>query len=597
MKKVIILGCILCLLSSTGLIGHQDQEEKADPLKNFSLVDETVPVPENVKVGFSSITGSDAVAYLKFISDDLLDGRDTATKGYSIAALYAASLFEKWGVKPLGDPESRATGGRMMMMPPPSAASTNAKKTYFQHIPFREILSSSSSAEAVWTKGGLSRSTSFLEGEDFSYYASGTQTLTAPVVFVGYGIQESSLKFDDYKNIDVKGKFVLMIDEAPGKDNPDSPFNKDKMKEKYYPQRRFRRGTTNPKVKAAMDNGAAGILMVQNGETPTSSLASRNLASQRSVNDERPIIPGARRRLSLLETSGRGSDSIPTIQISRSMADTLLGFVGEKKLDDYRDVINTTLKSQSTSLAGVSLTVESRVEHKLVECMNVIGYIEGSDPELKKEAIVIGGHLDHLGRRGDYIYNGADDDGSGSVGVMEIAEAFMKNPVKPKRSVVFALWTGEEKGLYGSRFYVDNMPIKTYANINLDMISREYDKERMARMARRFGEDMTKEAMAKINPKKYVSLTYDANTPEIGKYIRANNAYVGLHINISASETASGGSDHAPFAQKNIPWSFFIAAMTEDYHQPSDTVDKVSAGLMEKIIRIAYLTAFDLSMN
>lgn len=595
MKKISMMTCLLCLISLTGLLGWQEQEKKADPLKNFSLVEETAPVPENVKVGFSSIKGTDAVAYLRFISDDLMEGRDTASDGYSIAALYAATMFELWGVKPLGDPIRASMGSRMMMMMPPAPASTHAKKSYFQNIPFKEILGSKSSAKAVWKKGGLSRSIAFFENEDYTFYASDTQSITAPVVFVGYGIQEPSLKIDDYKNMDVKGKFVMMLSEAPGKDNPESPFNKGDLKAKYYPQRRFRRGGTDPKVKAAMDNGAVGILLVQNVETSTTTIAARNLSSQRNINDERAIIPGSRRRISLLDSAGRGTGTIPAIQTSRKMADKLLGFVGKKKVDDYKNTIENTMKSHSVALSGVSLTVTSVVEHKLVNCMNVIGYIEGTDPELKKEAIVIGAHLDHLGKRGDYIYNGADDDGSGSVGVMEIAEAFMKNPVKPKRSVVFALWTGEEKGLLGSRFYVDHSPIKTYANINLDMISREYDKERMARMARRFGEEMTKEHMEKINPKKYVSLSYDANTPAIGEYIRTNNAYVGLHINISASETASGGSDHAPFAQKKIPWSFFIAAMTEDYHQPSDTVKKVSAGLMEKIIRISYLTAFDLA--
>ncbi|MCJ7680590.1 MAG: M20/M25/M40 family metallo-hydrolase [Candidatus Aminicenantes bacterium] len=596
MKKIGLLVCVLCLLPLTVLIGQQNQEEKADPLKNLSLVDETVPVPENVNVGFFSIKGSDAVAYLRFISDDLLEGRDTATEGYSIAAHYAATMFELWGLKPLGDPERPAMGGRMMMMPP-APASTNAKKSFFQNIPFKEIISSESSLKAVWKKGDLSRSVAFYENEDYTYYASETQSLTAPVVFVGYGIQETSLKFDDYKNIDVKGKFVLMLSETPRKDNPESPFNKGDLKEKYYPPRRFRRGATDPKAKVAMDSGAAGILMVQNEETSTSSIAARTLNSDRAVNDERPIIPGNRRRMSLLDSDGRGSDSIPTIQISRKMADALLGFTGKKTIADYKTAIEQSMKSQSTVLPGVSLTINNVVEHKLVNCMNVIGYIEGTDPELKKEAVVIGSHLDHLGKRGDYIYNGADDDGSGSVGVREIAEAFMKNPVKTKRSIVFALWTGEEKGLLGSRFYVDNSPIKTYANINLDMISREYKKEQMARMARLFGEEMTKEALEKINPKKYVSLSYDAKTPAIGQFVRTNNTYVGLHINISASETASGGSDHAPFAQKNIPWSFFIAAMTEDYHQPSDTVDKVSSDLMEKIMRIAFLTAFDLANN
>ncbi len=208
---------------------------------------------------------------------------------------------------------------------------------------------------------------------------------------------------------------------------------------------------------------------------------------------------------------------------------------------------------------------------------------------------MIGAHLDHLGRRGDYIFNGADDDGSGSVGVMEIAEAFANNPVKPKRSIVFALWCGEEKGLLGSRYYVANSFMKTSVNLNLDMISRTYDRERITMMARRWGVEVGKEVLEKIDAKNFVSLSYDANTPEIDEIMRKNNNHVGLHIRLQGQEEASGGSDHAPFARAKIPWAFFIAAMTEDYHQPSDTVDKVSPDLMEKIIRITYLAAFELA--
>jgi Zn-dependent M28 family amino/carboxypeptidase len=285
----------------------------------------------------------------------------------------------------------------------------------------------------------------------------------------------------------------------------------------------------------------------------------------------------------------------PTIRISRDMADDILGMV-DQKIEDLKEKIEKSLQSHSMPLQGMTFTVETKAETKLVNSMNVLGYIEGSDPELKKEAVVIGAHLDHLGRRGDYIFNGADDDGSGSVGVMEIAEAFAKNPVKPKRSVVFALWTGEEKGLLGSRYYVANPFIeKTAVNLNLDMISRVYDKDRLAMMSRRWGAEVGKEILEKIDVKRYVSFSFDANTPVIGDVIRENNNYVGLHMNIRESEEATGGSDHAPFGQAKIPWAFWIAAMTEDYHQPSDTVDKVDANLMQRIIRLTYLTACSLA--
>jgi hypothetical protein len=601
LRKPWIIFVFICLFSLSSLVGQQQQaEEKEDPMKNFSMVDKVQPVKDEVKAGFESITGKDGIAYLKFLADDMLEGRDTASAGYDLAALYAASLFEKWGLDPAGDPERPRGGSRFRMMAP-SAPAANAKRTYFQNIAFKETLSTDSIAVVDWQKGMKRKSKTFLPDVDYTFSASDTQSTTAPVVFVGYGIQEPSLKLDEYKNLDVKGKYVIMLSETPGKDDPESPFNKGELKKKYYPQRQMmmrRRRGPDPKMDLVQKMGALGVLLVENTPNPSAGIARGTLNRQLPPDDSRPIIPSVRRRMSLLEGGARQmfGRGVSTIRISREMANAILGMAGQK-VEDLKEKIEKTLKSQSMELPGITFTVKSEVETKLVNSMNVLGCIEGTDPELKKEAIVIGGHLDHMGRRGDYIYNGADDDGSGSVGVMELAEAFAKNPVKPKRSIVFALWTGEEKGLLGSRYYVMHPFLKIYANINLDMISRSYTKERMMMMGRRMGENVTKEMLEKIDVNKYVSFSFDAKTPVIGEIVRAANNHVGLHINISASESASGGSDHAPFGQAGFPWSFFIAAMTEDYHQPTDSVEKINAGLFEKIMRISYLLAFELAKN
>jgi hypothetical protein len=595
MKKSVILIAALCLCVFSIAMGQEaKEEEKSDPMANFSLVDETQPVPEDVKVGFESITGEDAVTYLKFISDDLLEGRDTASGGYDIAALYAATMFELWGLKPAGDIVRPRMDFRRMMMGGQTAR--GSKRSYFQNIPMRETLETDGMAVAAWQKGPQKKTRSFQPSIDYSYFSSGSRSLTAPVVFVGYGIQEESLKFDEYKNVDVTGKFVIMLSEAPGKGDPDSPFNKGELKQKYYPQRRRMRRMTNPKTRLATERGAVGVLLVENSPQDNPGVA-RQVLSRQKIYDDQPIIPGEFRRISLMERRGSRMpwDSVATIRISREMANQILGFI-DQDLDNLKGKIEKTLRPQSLPLPGVTFTVKSTAKTVLVNSMNVLGYIEGSDPELKKEAVVIGAHLDHLGKRGDYIYNGADDNGSGSVGVMEIAEAFAKNPVKPKRSIVFALWTGEEKGLLGSRYYVAHPFIeKTYCNLNLDMISRIYDKSRLAMMVRMMGAEMSKEAVEKIDVKKYVTIRYDADVPELNEILRENNNYVGLHFSINESREGMGGSDHAPFAMSDIPWIWFWAGTTEDYHRPTDTVDKVHPKLMERIIRITYLTAFSLA--
>jgi hypothetical protein len=135
---------------------------------------------------------------------------------------------------------------------------------------------------------------------------------------------------------------------------------------------------------------------------------------------------------------------------------------------------------------------------------------------------------------------------------------------------------------------------KTAVNLNLDMISRVYERERLEMSSRRWGE-AGKEAVDKIDAKKYASYEFDSNVPEIGDIIRKNNSHVGLHLRLEEPGRSMGGSDHMSFGGNKIPWAYFSGAMTEDYHQPTDSVEKVSADLMEKIIRITYLTAFDLA--
>ena len=114
-------------------------------------------------------------------------------------------------------------------------------------------------------------------------------------------------------------------------------------------------------------------------------------------------------------------------------------------------------------------------------------------------------------------------------------------------------------------------------------------------MARMFGTKLDKETLEKIAPDNFINCSYDADTPELAEIVRTNNAHVGLQVHLRESKEAMGGSDHAPFAMSDLPWAFFAAGITEDYHQPSDTIDKINPELMEKIIRLTYLTAFTLA--
>jgi hypothetical protein len=195
MRKPLLFIIIFCFMAFSSLVGQQQKaEEKPDPMKNFSLVTETKPVNENVKVGFESITGQDAVTYLKFISSDLLEGRETASEGYDIAAQYAASLFELWGIKPAGDPERPRMSMRGMFQPPQKPSTP--KRSYLQNIPFIETLGSEGMAAVEFQKGQLKKTKTFNQDMDYSYSASETQSLTEKTI-----LNLPSTKANSKKNI------------------------------------------------------------------------------------------------------------------------------------------------------------------------------------------------------------------------------------------------------------------------------------------------------------------------------------------------------------------------------------------------------------
>jgi Zn-dependent M28 family amino/carboxypeptidase len=242
------------------------------------------------------------------------------------------------------------------------------------------------------------------------------------------------------------------------------------------------------------------------------------------------------------------------------------------------------------------MTIATTAKTGLARGINVLGIIEGSDPTLKSEYFVVGGHYDHMGKWEDYIYNGADDNGSGSVGVLNIAHAIASNPIKPKRSIVFGLWCGEEEGLLGSRYYVQNptFPMdKTVGYLNYDMISRPYDATTIARTMQRYGVPGAEELIKKIRAPWFVTLNWTEGTT-LADIAREMNKYVGLDLALQSNAlgVGSGGSDHASFASVKKPFVYYMAAMTTDYHQTSDSVEKVSGELIAKISQHGYLTIF-----
>jgi hypothetical protein len=601
MKKPVlaVLLALVLTLSISAQVPPQPQPKPEDLAKNLVLVEKPQTVPDVMKAGFESITAKDSIAMLGYLASDLLEGRETGTRGYQLAADYAASLFALWKLKPAGDLPSRGFGRRMMGAPAPQSA-TPPEKTYLQDFALQETSESSSQMAFQVHKGDTVKTHPFLPGVDYSSMFSTGESLTAPVVFVGYGIQEKSIAFDDFKTLDVKGKIVLVISEAPGRDNPDSPFQKNKeLKDKYFPQMpagmpmMMMGGPRFNKIQEIAKLGPAAILQVQNGGKDSDFF--RSQLAPKHINDDRPINTRPRRRLTVPGAAPMPFERSSVITITHEMADALLEPTGTT-LADLQKKIDTTFKPASMAVPGATLTISTTVKSQFVRGTNVIGYIEGSDPKLKDEYVIIGAHLDHLGAFDQYVYNGADDNGSGSVGVLNAALAFATNPQKPKRTVVFCLWTGEEEGLLGSRYYTMNpeFPIaKTVTYLNLDMISRPYTEQTMATAARMFNFPGGQDLMKKVHPANFLTVSF-TTAGGINDIVRAVDQYVGLDIFMreAGQERGGGGSDHASFGAVKVPYFYAMAAMTDDYHQTSDSVDKVSGDLIAKVSQLTYAVAY-----
>ncbi len=363
-------------------------------------------------------------------------------------------------------------------------------------------------------------------GQDFMPVAySSNGTVSGQVVFTGYGfdIDQDSLKWNDYEGVDVKGKWVMFFRGDPELDNNES---------KFIPYTEIR-----GKVLVAKDHGAAGVLIV----TPVEVDKNDRLIGLHSENND--------------VTSG-----IPVINIKREVGDMLLKASGFK-LDSLEKILNKTRKPK-TLVIPTMVSASAEIIQEKARTENVVGMIEGTDPVLKNEYIVVGGHYDHLGFGGPgtgsrmpdtvAIHNGADDNASGTAMVIELAGKLASENNRLKRSIIFISFSGEEMGLLGSKYFTDHSPVdmkKIKAMFNFDMVGR-FDKEKNA-----------------------ISISGTGTSLEADSIIRIYEK--GLSFAVTHSPDGYGPSDHASFYASNIPVFFFTTGSHMDYHTPFDKADKL----------------------
>ncbi len=447
----------------------------------------------------------DPAAYQKhveFLASDAMKGRATGSPELEQAAKYIQSQFESFGVKPIpGKPYQQAF-----------TANLGAKLSANNQL--RSTLNGKRQTYAL--------NTGFIP---FSFSSTGVGP-TAPVVFGGYGITATDLKYDDYAGLDVKGKYVLILRHEPQEDDAKSVFN---GKETTV------HATFTNKAINAKNHGARGVILI----------------------NDTFHHPGERDAMMAFgQVSGPTDAGLFFVQVTAETAETWLKASG-KDLRAIIDGIDKDLKPQSFPLTNLTASMTVNIVHESKSVHNVIGYIPGTTDEY----VVIGAHYDHLGLGDEHslapsqigqIHHGADDNASGTAGVIELARWFSKQP-KQKRGILLMTFAGEELGLLGSAFYTAHplLPLdKAVAMLNMDMIGRIRE--------------------GKI----YVNGTGTGST--LDALVAGVKVPTSLNVDLSES-TGYGGSDHISFNGKQIPVVFFFSGLHGDYHKPSDTSDKIDA--------------------
>lgn len=507
--------------------------------------------------GVDTISAARMRSYLSFIAADEMEGRDTPSRGLDTTAKFIAMNLGNWGFKPAGD-----------------------DGTYFQKIALRrdQLDLAHSSGEINGQK--------FAAGDDFLPNAVGA-TITGPLVYVGHGWVVKSKNIDAYKGIDVKDKIIVVFGEGLPEGVVRTDLPTDKMGEDW----------SSPAL-YAQQHGAKGILAIA------------DYGMLLRWEQQRQRLGGPAPRPQVEKFMAQTGPQVPTIWLTPKTAAAL--FQGERfsaaALMPYG---NRILPTSVTTVVGPPVTVTLPFELNAAKhvnftitvkgdkpmTQNVVAVWEGGDPVLKNEYVAMGAHYDHVGicdpGTADPICNGADDDGSGTTALLSMAEALAHAKQRPKRSILFVWHCGEEKGLWGSRYFTDypTLPLDhIVTQLNIDMIGR----------SKKEGDTNTRNANLS-GPNQIYVIGSTMMSTELGQLSeRVNKAYLNLTYDLRYDDPADPNrfffrSDHFNYARKGIPIIFFFDGVHEDYHRPSDEVQKIDFEKMEKVARTIYMTMWEVA--
>jgi len=528
--------------------------------------------------------------HVAYLASEKLEGRRTGTPGATAAAEYIAKEFARYELRGISNSISNS-----------NARSREQLNGYMQKFPYVSAVelgrdnAMAFTSRAGETDAARANSLDLRAGEDWMplAWSANARVESSPVTYVGYGITAAELKHDDYAGVEVKGRIALAFAGTPDGDNPHSSFGR-------YADLRF-------KAAAARDHGARALVII---------------AREENFKDDKLA------RLRVDESLAAGDAGLPVVVISRqaarraleAAATPLLKFeelergVAAPRTGERNDGASATQETGaerrnfSAPLKNIAFSLNTEIVRREAPAVNVIGLLEGSDPKLKGEFIVVGAHYDHLGRGGQgslaarqgEVHHGADDNASGVAGLLELARTFAQERKSMRRSILFIAFGGEEEGLLGSNYYVRNSTVplaQIVAMINLDMIGRmREDKLHVGGVGT---STEWKNWIAKANDELNMKVTATGTASQSSHgaahssgvpIVTAANGQTIASVSprprfaLTMSEDGFGPSDHASFYARQTPVLFFWTGTHEDYHRPTDTADRINYEGEQRII-------------
>lgn len=487
-------------------------------------------------------------ADITWLASDTLQGRLSLQPGDDAAAHWLAWQFALAGVEP-------------------AAVDDRGQPTYLQAVPMIEYRADVAALALTLHRGG---DTTWRAPEVSGVFADEVD-LDAPVVFAGYGITAPGLGYDDYAGLDATGKVVLVFEHEPQEADHASVFGGDGNTS---------HATGYVKVQNAAAHGAVAVLIApEPAHRHPSAQEIRKRIGHQVEHAAKPIPSQA-----LADEPPR----IPNVVISAEVADALLATSGQAAAQ-LQQAIDRDLEPQSRALpdTAVHLHLHNK-ERRAARSWNVLGLVRGSDPQLAAETIIISGHHDHDGDSDGKIWRGADDNASGSVGTLALARAFAAARARPRRSILFAVFAAEERGLLGA-YYLAAHPVRplatTRAMINFDMIGRDEQASPQTDGLIAVPADTTNR----------LNLIGAGYSPDYRRVVEQANQGIGLVLDDRFDHESALNtlfrSDQFPFLLRGVPAFWWFTGFHRDYHHPSDTADKIDYAKMVRILELAAASA------